>query len=273
MTSRVIGKLAGALFAVIVLVYLGLLVVRAGSELPQEDGVVSTTMHGTIAIFGATGTIGDGLLKAALADPDVKKIHAVTRRPSPRIEAGVESGKVEMTIHKDYLDFSAIRDVLADVDTVFWAIGISSAGVDEETYGEIHVDFPSRFVAEWLDVSEKDDISFHYVSGSGANAGSRMMWAREKARAETELARLAQDSSLRVVSYRPAVILPTEAEAHLGHRIMYAILAPIKSIVAAESIGSAMLEVSARGQQYPSGTILENREIIGLGDAYGERVH
>ncbi len=275
MTSRfgkVTRKLFGVLFGVGAVIYLGLLLARAGGELTTENQVVDTTMHNTIAVFGATGTIGDGLLKAAMNDPDVNRIYVVTRRPSPRIEEGMASGEIEMIIHKDYLDYSAIQDVLVNVDAVFWAIGISSAGVDEETYGEIHVDIPSQFVAEWLSVSKKDEISLHYVSGSGANADSRMMWAREKARAETELEQLAVGSKLQVVSYRPAVILPTEAEAHLGHRIAYTILAPIKSAVAAESIGRAMLEVSARGQQYQNGTILENREIIGLNDAYQERV-
>ena len=53
----------------------------------------------------------------------------------------------------DYLDYAAIREQMADVDAVFWAIGISSLGVDEETYRRIHVDFPLRFVQErnWPD--------------------------------------------------------------------------------------------------------------------------
>jgi hypothetical protein len=53
----------------------------------------------TIAIFGASGTAGDGILKAALANPDIRKIHVITRRATPRIEAGVASGKVRMTKH------------------------------------------------------------------------------------------------------------------------------------------------------------------------------
>ena len=40
--------------------------------------------HATIAIFGASGTAGDGILKAALADPDIHKIHVITRRSTPR---------------------------------------------------------------------------------------------------------------------------------------------------------------------------------------------
>ena len=62
----------------------------------------------SIAIFGASGTAGDGILKAALASPDIQKIHVITRRTTPRIEQGVASGKVQMTLHEDYLDYSAI---------------------------------------------------------------------------------------------------------------------------------------------------------------------
>ncbi|MEE4293165.1 MAG: hypothetical protein V2I79_04265, partial [Xanthomonadales bacterium] len=58
-----------------------------------------------IAVFGASGTAGDGILKAALSDPDVKTIHVITRRATPRIETGIASGKVVMTKHMDYLDY------------------------------------------------------------------------------------------------------------------------------------------------------------------------
>ena len=223
------------------------------------------------AVFGATGTIGDGLLKAAINDPDIEKIHVVTRRPSPRIESGVSSGKVEMTIHLDYTDYSALMDILKDVDTVFWAIGLSAVGLDEDTYKEIHNDFPVRFVTAWQAVNSDAELSFHYVSGAGASADSRIMWAREKARAEQELTKLGEGTNLRVISYRPSFITPTETELNLGHKFLHAILSPIKSVVRAESIGYAMIEASARSQQLENGSILENRDILGYSEAYEKR--
>ncbi|MDX2428861.1 MAG: hypothetical protein QNK22_09235 [Xanthomonadales bacterium] len=36
--------------------------------------------HETVAIFGASGTAGDGILKAALADPEIDQILVITRR-------------------------------------------------------------------------------------------------------------------------------------------------------------------------------------------------
>ena len=268
MKRRLIKRIVIAIAGVLAIAYIGLVLVNKGHELPMQTDEQDAGQDRTVAVFGATGTIGDGLLKAAISDPDVSKIHVVTRRPSPRIEEGVKSGKVEMTIHKDYLDYSAIHEILTEVDTVFWAIGLSAVGLDQETYREIHREYPARLVTAWLDACECQGLSFHYVSGSGAKADSRMMWAREKAEAEAELARLAEHTGLRVVSYRPAFILPTEAEAHFGHRILHTIFSPIGGSVAAESIGAAMLEVSARESDFSNGTTLENKDIILLGDAY-----
>jgi nucleoside-diphosphate-sugar epimerase len=169
----------------------------------------------TIAIFGATGTAGDGLLKAALADPQIKKIHVITRRMSPRIEEGVASGKVEATLHMDYLDYSSVREQIADANAIFWAIGISSVGVDEEDYVRIHVDFPMQLVSELASVSNKPDISFHYISSSDISADSSAMWARVKVRAEKALISFADGSNLRVIAYRPDYIGPTPEETIL----------------------------------------------------------
>lgn len=227
--------------------------------------------YDTIAIFGASGTAGDGILKAALADPSIDKIHVITRRVTPRMEEGVASGKIELTVHMDYLDYSALRDQLADVDAVYWAIGTSSVGVDEKTYGMIHVDFPMRFVAEWTEVSDKPDISFHYISSSDISEDSSMMWAREKVRAEKSLFGFANGSNLRVIAYRPDYIGPTEEEAHIGQDLLYWFFAPVNAAVRARQIGQAMFEVTARGSEFGNGAILGTGNIIHYSDAYERR--
>ena len=222
----------------------------------------------TVAIFGASGSAGDGILKAALADPGVNEIRVFTRRATPRIDAGVASGKVKMTLHLDYLDYSAIHDQIATLDAVYWAIGTSSAGVDEKTYGMIHVDFPVQFVSEWLGVSRKPDISFHYISSSDISADSSMMWAREKVRAENTLFDLAEGSNLRVIAYRPDYIRPTKEEAHLGQDLLYWFFAPVGAAVRATQIGQAMLEATARPDEFGNRARLGTRKIIRYSDAY-----
>ena len=216
----------------------------------------------TVAIFGASGTAGDGILKAALASPDIAKIKVITRRITPRMEAGVETGKVTLTPHSDYLDYTAVLDQLTDVDAVYWAIGISSVGVDEKTYGMIHVDFPMQFVRAWTGVSEKPDIAFHYISSSDISPDSTAMWAREKVRAEQSLFEFAEGTKLRVIAYRPDYIGPTREEAHFGQKILYGFFAPIGAAVKATQIGQAMIEVTARGSEFENGRKLGTGAII-----------
>lgn len=224
----------------------------------------------TIAVFGASGTAGDGILQAALADPGIATIHVITRRTTPRIEGGIAAGKVRMTLHTNYLDYAAVHEQIAGADAVYWAIGLSSLGVDEETYGRIHVDFPVRFVTEWLSVSTRPDISFHYISSSDISADSRAMWAREKYRAEQSLAALAEGTKLRVVLYRPDYIRP--ADAHIGQNLLYWFFAPVGVALRAGQIGQAMLEVSARGSKFENGDRLSTRRIVLYSDAYEQRV-
>lgn len=222
----------------------------------------------TIAIFGASGTAGDGILKAALANPDIQRIHVVTRRTTPRIDAGVAAGKVETTFHMDYLDYAGVVEQLADVDAVFWAIGLSSIGVDEDTYRRIHVDFPRRFVEAWLGASTRPDISFHYISSSDISEDSSAMWARVKVEAEESLFEFAAGTNMRVIAYRPDYIGPTDEEAHLGQDILYGFFAPVGAAVRATQIGQAMIEVTARGAEFENGAKLGTWRIHRYSDAY-----
>ena len=232
----------------------------------------SPTKPFTIAIFGASGTAGDGILKAAIASPDIGKIHVITRRTTPRMEEGVAAGKVQLTTHTDYLNYSAIKDLFTEVDAVYWAIGISTFKVDDETYRKIHVDFPMRFVEAWRGVSQKPDTSFHYISSSDISEDSTAVWAREKVRAENSLFKFAEDSDLRVIAYRPDYIGPTTEETHLGQTLIYGFFAPIGAAVRAKQIGQAMIEVTVRGDEFANGRKLGTGTIIRYSDAYMARM-
>ncbi len=264
-TLLLIPVVAFALFYVAVAIY----VVVSDEEIPVLDSAPAA--HETIAIFGASGTAGDGILKAALADPAVQRIHVITRRATPRIEEGVESGKVVMTIHMDYLDYTAVHEQIAEADAIYWAIGTSTFNVDDETYGVIHVDFPVQFVREWTSVSQKDDISFHYISSSDISEDAGAHWAREKWRAEQALFGLAEGTRLRVIAYRPDYIGPTVEEAHFGQNMLYWFFHPVGASVRALQIGQTMLEVTARGAEFENGDKVGTFRIRRLSDAYLRR--
>ena len=227
----------------------------------------------TIAIFGASGTAGDGILKAVLTSSDIEKVHVITRRVTPRMAAGVRSGKVILTLHQDYLDYSNLSEKLLEVSAVYWAIGISSIGVDEEMYRMIHVDFPMHFVEAWSHVSHKDNLLFHYISSSDISEDASAMWAREKVRAENSLFAFAENSKMKVIAYRPDYIGPTAENGHIGQELLYWFFAPVGVAQRAEQIGQAMIEVTAREQAFENGDKLSTSKIIRYSDAYDSRLH
>lgn len=242
---------------------------RLGDEPPPPASDRQPARHDTVAIFGATGRVGEGILTAALNDADVQRIHVVTRRSSPAIERGVALGVVTPTTHMDYLNYAAIRPVLAEVDHVYWALGTSTLNVDSAEYAQIHLDFPKALVKEWMEVRGTDaPLTFHYISGGGASAGAWVRWAREKARAERELTEMVRGTNVRVVSYRPGGVVAVPGEVlTFRQRLSRTLFVPTKLSIDAASIGEAMLEVTARGDG-TNGRILENRELLSLAIGY-----
>ncbi len=216
----------------------------------------------SVAVFGATGTVGDGVLKAVLADPRVGRIVLVTRRESERITAAREAGRVEVVFHKDYLDYSPLADVFADIDAVYWALGTSTRNVDDKMYTVIHVDFPVAFLEFWLEVDPGDaGRSFHLVSGAGTSADSWFHWAREKAKAEEQVAELTRDTGVTALMYRPSFVAPSSERISGFERFMRSLLMPLGKAVDAPTIGCAMLantfDPPGGPQTYENDAILE----------------
>jgi hypothetical protein len=265
--------------AVLLLVGLALLVVALniwgaftlGGLRPSANAPVHEHANQVVMVFGATGSVGDGLLKAAMADPDVEKVYVVTRRSSPRIEAGVAQGDIEMRLHEDFTDYSALADILGEVNTVMWGLGTTSLGMDDETYTRIHVDFPVAFVSAWLAARRDGPMAFHYVTGMGTDSDGAQHWAREKGRAEREVAALAEGSGLRTFGHRSAFIRPSSEQANAMHYLLEALLRPGALVIAADELGGAMLEISARTSELPNGAIIDNADGIAYAQAYRAR--
>jgi putative NADH-flavin reductase len=239
-----------------------------GKITPAEEPARDKHANAVVMVFGATGSVGDGLLKAAIEDPNVNKVYVVTRSTSPRMAAGANSGKVEIRMHQDFTDYSSLADILGGVNTVLWGLGTTSLGADDATYSRIHVDFPVAFVNAWLVARKAGPMSFHYVTGMGTDANGDQHWAREKGRAEHELAMLAEDSDLRTFSYRSAFVRPTTEQANAFHYILETLLRPGKLVISASELGSAMLEISARTNELANGTLIDNADSIAYADAY-----
>ena len=249
------------------LFYLVGVYIVASDDRVLEPRTDTSTQPKSIALFGGSGTTGDGILKAALASDEIGEIIVVTRRVTPRMTQGEAQGKVTIIEHLDYLDYSAMIDRLKDIDTVYWAIGITSIGTDRETYRKIHTDFPLQFLTEWRAVNSTDNQSFHFISSSDISEDSSSMWIQEKIHAEKVLFGFADETSLKVIAYRPDYIGPTQEEAHLGQDILYWFFRPVGAAIKAREIGQAMIEKTMRND-FQNGDKLPTRVLLLLSDAY-----
>ena len=66
-----------------------------------------------------------------------------------------------------------------------------------------------------------------------------------------------------MIAYRPDYIGPTDEEAHFGQSLLYWFFAPIGAAVKAEQIGEAMIEVTARSDEFVNGDKLGTRTSFG----------
>jgi putative NADH-flavin reductase len=92
-----------------------------------------------VVIFGATGMVGQGVLRECVLDPDVESVLAVVRNSSLP-----QHGKLREIVHRDVSDLSAIEDRLAGFDACFFCLGVSAVGMKEEEYRRLTFDLTVR---------------------------------------------------------------------------------------------------------------------------------
>ena len=80
-----------------------------------------------VILFGATGMVGQGVLRECLVDAGVERVLAVGRSPT-----GLQDGKLREVLHGDFTNFSAIESELTGYDACFFCLGVSSVGMDAE---------------------------------------------------------------------------------------------------------------------------------------------
>lgn len=216
-----------------------------------------------ILILGATGMIGQGVLRECLNASDVDEVVSLGRRAG-----GVQHPKLTELVHGNLLELTSIEAELQNIDACFFCLGISSVGMTEPDYSRATYDL-TLSVAETL-ARLNPMMTFIYVSGVGTDSTEkgRKMWARIKGKTENALLQL----SLKAFMFRPNVIEPMDGimSRTPGYRMFYALAKPIlmvvrtmkpAAIITTRDIGHAMLNV-ARGRA--SKPILEIHDIKSL---------
>lgn len=153
-----------------------------------------------VVLFGATGMVGQGVLRECLLDPDVESILAVVRNASLP-----QHNKLREIVHQDISDLSAIADSLSGYNACFFCLGVSAVGMKEEAYRRLTYDLTVS-VARTL-AKHNPAMTFIYVSGAGTDSTERgrLMWARVKGRTENALLQMPFKA---VYLFRSAYIQP-----------------------------------------------------------------
>jgi uncharacterized protein YbjT (DUF2867 family) len=203
-----------------------------------------------VAIFGASGMVGKGVLLECLDDPRISSVLVVGRR-----SCGVTHSKLEEVLHQDFFDFSALRDRFAGLDACFFTLGTTSAGKTEADYTRQTYDLTLAAAREIARASP--GAAFVYVSGVGTDSTERgrVMWARVKGRTENALLALPFRGAYMM---RPGFIQPLRGVTSRTplYRAFYAALAPLvplarklfpRHVVTTVEVGRAMIRLAARG--------------------------
>jgi uncharacterized protein YbjT (DUF2867 family) len=203
-----------------------------------------------VVIFGATGMVGQGVLRECLQAADVERVTAIGRSAT-----GIQHPKLRDLLVPDPMDYRNVEADLSGFDACFFCLGVSSAGMDEARYTRITYDL--TLAAAAVLARRNPQMTFVYVSGVGTDSTERgsIMWARVKGRTENALRQLPFKA---VYLFRPSVIQPmhgarSKTRVYAVTYMLAGWLLPLlramfpRRVLTTESVGQAMLAVARHG--------------------------
>jgi uncharacterized protein YbjT (DUF2867 family) len=207
-----------------------------------------------VILFGASGMVGQGVLRECLLDPGVHRVLAIGRTVT-----GQQHAKLAEVVRADLYDYSDIEGELSGYDACFFCLGTSAAGKTEAEYRRVTYDLTMAAANTLAQLNPQ--MTFVYVSGSGTDSSEqgRVMWARVKGATENALLRLPFKAAY---MFRPAGIQPMHGETSKTklYRVAYSITRPLlplllrlfpNYVTTTEILGRAMLDAARNGAPSP----------------------
>jgi uncharacterized protein YbjT (DUF2867 family) len=230
-----------------------------------------------VILFGATGMVGQGVLRECLLDPEVESVLAVGRG-----KIGQQHEKLREIVQKDLADLSEMGAAmgapmegrLSGYDACFFCLGVSAAGMDEQAYRRVTYDLTTSVAATLARLNPA--MTFIYVSGAGIDSTERgrMMWARVKGKTENALLQMPFKAAY---MFRPGYIQPLHGvrTKTQWYKVFYGVMGPLyplwkallpKYVTTTECVGRAMLRVAKQGAPK---CVLENTDINSICEGRG----
>ena len=214
-----------------------------------------------ILVFGATGMVGQGVLRECLLDPSVQLVATIGRTAT-----GKQNPKLREIVLKDLSNYVSIEEKLTNFDAGFFCLGVGSAGMTETEYERVTYGITIAAAETLSRLNPK--MVFIYVSGTGTDSSEigRMMWARVKGKTENALLRMPFAAAY---MFRPGFIEPANGEISRNklYRALFVVTKPLlpllravfpNQILTTHQIARAMLNLVTR--PYPK-HILEIQDI------------
>src|SRR6266851_3843493 len=213
-----------------------------------------------VILFGATGMVGQGVLRECLRDETVDNVLVIGRNSS-----GETHPKLRELRRPDMFDFGGVAVELLGYNACFFCLGVSAASMSEADYTRLTYDLTLGLAKVLAEINSA--MTFIYVSGAGT--GGKAMWAQVKGRTEDAL--LALFPSAYMVRLGALRAMHGEVSKTRWTRIAYTVFRPLLPLVRAiapgavistEELGRAMIRVARQGA--PT-RVLENRDLRALG--------
>jgi len=218
-----------------------------------------------VLLFGATGMIGQAVLRECLRDADVSRVVTIGRRPS-----GVHDPKLVDIVEPDITQLAHHESQLSDVDVCLFCLGVTSIGLNEAEYSRLTYDLTLAAARALVRINLH--MTFIYVSGAGTDSteNGRVMWARVKGRTENALLALGFRSAY---MFRPGAVIPQHGiRSRTGwYNAVYALIRPLAAplarlspahVTTSDRLARAMLAVARHGFSSP---IVESSDINTIG--------
>jgi uncharacterized protein YbjT (DUF2867 family) len=213
-----------------------------------------------VILFGATGMVGQGVLRECLRDDGIDGVLAVGRSATGRTHP-----KLRELVRKDLFDFGTAGADLQGYDACFFCLGVSSTGMSEAEYTRMTFDL----TLGWANALARINPAMTFIYVSGAGTGGKAMWARVKGRTENAL--LALFPSAYMVRLGALRSMHGESPKTRWMQIAYAVIRPLlplvraiapEAVITTEELGRAMIRAARQGVP---GRVLKMRELRALG--------
>ncbi len=211
-----------------------------------------------ILITGASGLVGQGVLRECLRAADVERVVLLGRHAS-----SVRDPKLKEIICADFAQLDADDERLAPFDACLYCAGAPPIGTPATEYRHVTLALTVHVAKAFA--QRNGDAKFLYISGAHANAQSRLMMLKVKGETEQALATL----PITTVMLRPGGIQPVDGVRSPHRRLaqFYRLAGPLmglarrllpSQLTSTAQVGRAMLALARAGQP-PA--VVENADI------------